>query len=71
MRHPEDRKARLDMLKQKLPCARWGHRQDDNECPAKVKATNWEETEEQVTEEPHPFPVATFFLHGRERCVTT
>ena len=44
----EDSKARLDKLKQKLPCARrgqLGHWKDDNDCPAKVKAVNWEETE--------------------------
>ena len=71
---PEDCKAMLDMLKQKLPCARCGqlgHGKDENECPAKVKVVNWEETEEQVTEEPHPFLVTTFLTHGRERCATT
>ena len=36
-----------------------------------MKVVNWEETEEQVTEEPHPFPVTTFLSHGRERCATT
>ena len=41
------------------------------ECPAKVKVVHWEETEEQVTEERHPFPVTTFLSHGRERCATT
>ena len=52
----EDRKARLDKLKQKPPCAKCGqlgHWRDDNEYPAKVKVVNWEETEECVTEEPH------------------
>ena len=70
----ENRKAKLDKLKQKLPCARCGqlgHWKDDNDCPAKVKVVNWEETEEQVTEEPHPFLVTTFLSHGRERCGTT
>ena len=67
----EDRRAKFDKLKQKLPCARCGqlgHWKDDNDCPAKVKVVNWEETEEQDTEELHPFPVTT---HGRERCATT
>ena len=62
----EDRKATLAKLKQKLLCARCGqlvHWKDDNDCPAKVKVVNWEETEEQVTEEIHPFPVTTFFYH--------
>ena len=42
----EDRKARLDKLEQKLPCARCGrlgHRKDDNDCPAKVKVVDWRE----------------------------
>ena len=54
----EDRKARLDKLKQKFPCAKCGHLgywKDDNEYPAKVKVVHWEETEEQATEEPHQF----------------
>ena len=39
-----------------------------NECPAKVEVLNWEETDEQVREKPHPFPVTAFFLsHGRGR----
>ena len=66
----EERKARLDKLMQKLPCARCGqlgHWKDDSVCPAKVKVVHWEETEEQVTEEPHPFPGTTFLSHGRER----
>ena len=36
----EDRKAKFDKLKQKLPCGRCGqlgHWKDDNHCPAKVK----------------------------------
>ena len=40
----EGRKAQLDKLKQKLPCARCGqlgHWKDDNDCPAKVKVLNW------------------------------
>ena len=48
----EDRKARLDKLKQKLPCARCGqlgHWKDDYDCQAKLNVVNWEETEEQVT----------------------
>ena len=57
----ENRKAKLDKLKQKLPCVcdvgKLGHSKDDNDCPAKVKVVNWEENEEQVTEEPHPFLV--------------
>ena len=39
----EDRKAELDKLKQKLPCARCrqlGHWKDDNDCQAKVKMVN-------------------------------
>ena len=67
----EDRKAKLEKLKQKLACARCGqigNWKDDNECPAKVKVVNWEETEEEVTEELHPFLVTTFLSHGRERC---
>ena len=39
----EERKARLDKLKQKLPCARCGqlgHWKDDNGCPAKVKVVS-------------------------------
>ena len=68
---PEDGKARLDTLKQKLPCARCGqlgHWKDDSECPAEVKVVNWEETEGQATEEPHQFPIVTFLSHGGERC---
>ena len=38
------------------------HWKDDNDCPAKVKVVNWEETEEHVTEEHPPFPV------NHERC---
>ena len=40
----EDSKARLDKLKQKLPCARCGQLgqwKDDNDCQAKVKVVNW------------------------------
>ena len=49
-KHPssEGSKARLDKLKQKLPCARCGqlgHWKDVHDCPAKVKAVTWEETE--------------------------
>ena len=68
----EDRTARLDKLKRRLPCVRCGRLgqwKDDNECPAKVKVVNWEQTEEQVTEESHPFPVTTFFLHTEENNV--
>ena len=36
-----------------------------------VTAVSWEETEEQVTEEPHPFPVAAFLSHEREQCSAT
>ena len=71
---PQDRKARIDKLKQRLPCAKCGqlgHWKDDNERPAKVKVVDWEETEEQVTEELRPFPVTTFLSHGGERCATT
>ena len=67
----EDRKAKLDNLKQKVPrarCGQLGHWKDDNDYPAKVKVVNWEETEEQVTEEPHPFPVITFY-HTEENGV--
>ena len=70
----EDRKARLDKLKQTFPCAKCGqvgHWKDDNECPAKVKVVRWVETEEQATEEPHQFPPKTLLSHGRERCATT
>ena len=70
----EERKARLDKLMQKLPCARCGqlgHWKDDSVCPAKVKVVHWEETEEQVTEEPHPFPGTTFLSHGMRTCATT
>ena len=55
----------LEKKRRTLPCARCGqlgHWKDDNDCPAKVKVVNWEESEEQVTEELHPFPVTT---HGR------
>ena len=65
----EERKARIDKLKQRLPCARCG--KDDNECPAKMKVVNWEEIEEQATEEPHQFPIITFLSHTRERWATT
>ena len=51
----QDRKARLDKLKQRLPCGQLGHWKDDNECRDKVKVVNWEEIEEQVTEEPIHF----------------
>ena len=66
---PEDRKARLDKLKQRLPCTRCGqlgHWKDADESPVKVKVVNWEDPEEQVTEEIRPFPVTTFLSHGRE-----
>ena len=63
----EDRKARLDKLKQRLPCV-WcgqlGHSEDDNECPAKVKVVNWEETEEKVTQEPIHFGSQLFCHMG-------
>ena len=65
----ENRKAKLDKLKQKLPCSRrgqLGHPKDDNDCRANVKVVNWEETEEQDTEELHPLLVTTFFV-TRER----
>ena len=48
----EGRKAQLDKLKQKFPCARCGqlgHWKDNDDCPAKLKVVNWEETEESVT----------------------
>ena len=60
----EDRKAQLDKLQQKFPCARCGHlghRKDDNDCPAKAKVVNWEETEEPVTEEPFHFRSQPFY----------
>ena len=41
------------------------------QCPAKVNVVDWKETEEQETEELHPFPVTTFLSHGREQCATT
>ena len=49
-------------------CGQLGHCPNDVECPAKVKVVNWEETEEQVTEEPHPFPDHSFFV-TQERAV--
>ena len=58
----ENRKANLDKLKQKLPCARsgqLGYWKDDNHCLAKV------------TEESHPLLVTTCSSHGREQCGTT
>ena len=67
----EDRKARLDKVKQKFPCAKCcqlGHWKDDNDCPAKVKVVNWEETEEHVTEEPPAFLVTTFLSRERTVC---
>ena len=54
-----------------MRCGQLGRWKDDNACPAKVKVVNWEETEEQVTDEPHPFLVTTFLSHVRERCGTT
>ena len=36
-----------------------------------VTGVSWEETEEQVTEELHPFPVAAFLSHEREQCSAT
>ena len=63
----EDRKAKFDKLKQKLPCARCGqlgHWKDDNDCSAKVKVVNWEEIEEQVTEEPIHFWSQPFYHTG-------
>ena len=63
----EDSKARLDKLKQKLPCARCGqlgHWKDDNECPAKARIVHWEETEGQATEELHQFPPIIFCYTG-------
>ena len=44
----EDRKAQLDKLNQKFPCAQCGQLgfwKDDNDCPSKVKVVNWEESE--------------------------
>ena len=64
---PEERKARLDTLKHKLPCVRrgqLGHWKDDNDCPAKVKVVNWEETEEHVNKELLQFLVTTFLYTG-------
>ena len=69
----QNRKDRLDKLKQKLPCAKCGqlgHWKDEKECPAKVKVVRWEETEGQATEEPHQFPINTFLSHGTERRAT-
>ena len=58
-----------------VPCAKTsgqlGHWNGDNDCPAKVKVVNWEETEEHVTEQTPPFPVTTFLSHRRERCAST
>ena len=66
----EGRKAQLDKLKQKLPCARCGqlgHWKDDNDCPAKVKAVDWRK--------PKSFQflqsLATSLSHEREQCATT
>ena len=55
-----------------LPCARCGqlgHWKDENDCPAKVKVANREETEGQATEEPHQFPPITFFRPTGENSV--
>ena len=68
----EDRKARIDKLKQRLPCAKCGqlgHWKDDNDRRAKVKVVNFEETEEHVTEEPLPTISDYNLLITRERTV--
>ena len=66
----EDRKAQLDKLEKKFPCARCGqlgHRKDDNDCRTKVKVVNWRK--------PKSFQflqiLATFLSHDREQCSTT
>ena len=66
----EGRKAHLDKLKQKLPCApcgHLGHWKDDNDCPAKVKVVNWRK--------PKSFPFLQSFAaslsHEREQGATT
>ena len=51
-------------------CGQLGHWKDDNERPVKVNVVNWEETEEEVTDQPHPFLVTTCFS-TRERTVCT
>ena len=66
----EERQARLDKLKQKLPCARCfqlGHWKDDNDCQAKVRVVNWEKTETIVIS----LSFATFLSCEREQCATT
>ena len=70
----EERKAKLDKLKQKLPCTRCGqlgHWKDDRDCPAKVKVVNLVETQKPATNEIRPFLVTTFLSHVRERCGVT
>ena len=71
----EDRKAKLDNGSSRNFYVRavgnWAIGKTIMSITANVKVVNWEETEEQVTEEPHPFPVTTFSSHGRERCATT
>ena len=67
----EDRKARIDKLKQKLPCAKCGqlgHWKDDNECLAKVKVVHWASDRGAS---PFFLPVPFFLSYGRERCATT
>ena len=69
----EDRKARLDKLKQKLPCARCGqpgYWKNDNECLAKEMVVHWKETEGQATDDPHQFPPITIFHTGRKGAQT-
>ena len=63
----EDRKAQLDKLKHKFPCAQCrqvGHWKDDDDCPAKVKVVNWRKpTSFQFLQS-----LATSLTHKRERC---
>ena len=65
----EDRKAHLDKLNQKFPCAQCrqlGHRKDEDDCPANVKVVNWRK--------PKSFQflhsLATSLLFEREQCAT-
>ena len=70
----EERKAIIEKLKQRIPCARCGqlgHWKDNNECTAKVKVVNLGGNRGASDRGTHQFPIITFLSHGQERRATT
>ena len=68
-RKPQSSEERKGQTRQaQARCRPLGHWKGDNECPAKVRVVNWEETEGQVALEPPSFSDRNFFV-TRERTV--